>query len=124
MAKKTLEDVPLVDIDARGIFKYILIKVTGTPDSDGVEPSKIIVRGYADCEWHADIYERVQGLCHGTDFDTECLGGGRIEHDPDKKYIKIYGYSQGYGKADHIVSKRIIQTKYKDYEIETVDAGY
>lgn len=31
---------------------------------------------------------------------------------------------QGFGKADHLESKRILQTKYKDYEIETTDEGY
>ena len=24
---------------------------------------------------------------------TKCVGGGRITHDPENKYIKIYGYS-------------------------------
>lgn len=27
-------------------------------------------------------------------LDAECLGGGRIEHHPDIKKIKVYGYSQ------------------------------
>ena len=27
-------------------------------------------------------------------IDTECLGGGRILHEPDKKHIRVYGYSQ------------------------------
>lgn len=67
-------------------------------------------------------------------MDTECLGGGRIEHNPDKKYLKVYGYSQvrvffsiytkGFGKADHLESKKILLTKFKDYEIETTDEGY
>lgn len=26
--------------------------------------------------------------------ETEVLGGGRIEHKPDEKHIKVYGYSQ------------------------------
>lgn len=26
-------------------------------------------------------------------LDTECLGGGRIEHFPEKKLIKVYGHS-------------------------------
>ncbi|XP_068153377.1 sex-regulated protein janus-A [Drosophila tropicalis] len=124
MSEQNLKAVTSVDIDNSGIFKYVLIKVTGNEAADGTEPSKNIVRGYADCQWHADIYERTQESVKGTGLDTECLGGGRIEHNPDKKYIKIYGYSQGYGKADHLESKRILLTKYKDYEIETTDEGY
>lgn len=27
------------------------------------------------------------------DLRTSCVGGGKIEHDPDKKTIKVYGYS-------------------------------
>lgn len=47
-----LEAVPLVDIDPEGRFKYILIKVYGKQESDGTEPSKLIVRGYTRAEWH------------------------------------------------------------------------
>ncbi|XP_034115351.1 sex-regulated protein janus-A [Drosophila albomicans] len=124
MTEESLKAVPLVDIDDSGIFKYVLIKIFGHESGEGKEPSKTVVRGYADCTWHADIYERVQEIVKKDHLDTECLGGGRIEHNPDKKYIKIYGYSQGFGKADHLESKRILQTKYKDYEIEASDEGY
>ncbi len=27
-------------------------------------------------------------------FDTECLGGGRIFHDVEKRSIEVFGYSQ------------------------------
>lgn len=42
----------------------------------------------------ADIYERVSASCEGLGLATECLGGGRIEHNPSAKLIKVYGYSQ------------------------------
>lgn len=31
----------------------------------------------------------------------KCLGGGRINIDPDHKNINIYGVSEFFGKADH-----------------------
>lgn len=31
---------------------------------------------------------------------------------------------QGYGKADHAEARRVLLTKYADYEIETNDEGY
>lgn len=31
----------------------------------------------------------------------ECLGGGRIEHDDKAKTIKVYGYSEAFGAANH-----------------------
>lgn len=43
----------------------------------------------------ADIYEEVSSSLQPLGLDTECLGGGRIAHNPSAKpQIKIYGYSQ------------------------------
>lgn len=42
----------------------------------------------------ADIYDKVQEELEAVGFDTECLGGGRILHDPSKRSIQVYGYSQ------------------------------
>ncbi|XP_055301990.1 sex-regulated protein janus-A-like [Sitodiplosis mosellana] len=119
-----LEAVPLVDIDDEGRFKYILIKVYGREQADGTEPNKLIVRGYQRAEWHADIYDEVSGSIRALGLDTECLGGGRIEHFPESKLLKVYGHSTGYGRADHAETRKILLTKYKDYEIETSDEGY
>ncbi|XP_031625758.1 sex-regulated protein janus-A-like isoform X2 [Contarinia nasturtii] len=119
-----LEAVPLVDIDDEGRFKYILIKVYGKEQADGTEPSKLIVRGYKRAEWHADIYDEASGSIRALGLDTECLGGGRIEHFPESKLLKVYGHSTGYGKADHDEARRILLTKYANYQIETSDEGY
>lgn len=59
-----------------------------------------------------------------TPLECECLGGGRISHDSDFKRIKIYGYSQGYGKADHEVTAKIIKEFYPKYTISISDEGY
>uniref|UniRef100_U5EVH9 Sex-regulated protein janus-A n=1 Tax=Corethrella appendiculata TaxID=1370023 RepID=U5EVH9_9DIPT len=123
MVDAKLEAVPLVDID-EGIFKYVLIKVYGKEKADGNEPSRTIVRGFNRAEWHSDIYDEVSSSLQGLGLETECLGGGRIDHRPDLKQIKVYGYSQGYGKADHLESRRILLTKYKDYDIDCSDDGY
>ena len=53
MADK-LAQIPDVDIDPSGRFKYVLIKVyiddvSATPET---EKSKYVVRGYADCLYH------------------------------------------------------------------------
>lgn len=52
MANDKLEAIPIVDIENSGRFKYILIKVFGKEQADGVEPVKLIVRGYQRAEWH------------------------------------------------------------------------
>ncbi|XP_063695495.1 sex-regulated protein janus-A-like [Culicoides brevitarsis] len=124
MSDAKLEAVPDVDIDDEGVFKYILIKLYGKAKEDGSEPSKVIVRGFQRAEWHNDIYEEVGRSVNALGLETECIGGGRIEHRPEKKWLKVYGYSQGFGKADHELSKSILLKKYSDYTIECSDEGY
>lgn len=101
----------------------------------------------------ADIYDEASASISGLGLDTECLGGGRIEHFPEKKFLKVYGHStvrnlptwifirflshnghdmtlflvlsfQGFGKGDHAEARRILLTKYPTYEIEISDEGY
>ena len=50
---------------------------------------KDIVRGYTFAEYHADVYDKTECEVTGADLDCECLGGGRIEHRPGDKYIKV-----------------------------------
>lgn len=42
----------------------------------------------------ADIYDELSSSVDGLGLSTECLGGGRIAHQPEVKKIKVYGYSQ------------------------------
>ncbi|KAH1005442.1 hypothetical protein HUJ04_006431 [Dendroctonus ponderosae] len=58
------------------------------------------------------------------DWRSKVLGGGRIKHDPGAKTINVYGYSQGFGKADHELSVDIIKTQYPSYQITWSDEGY
>lgn len=55
--------------------------------------TKIIVRGYSHCPYHADILDEVKTQYKGL-FGFTCPGGGRIEHDANAKTIFIYGFSQ------------------------------
>jgi len=118
-----LDNVIDADIDNNGRFKYILIKVHNSPEG-GKETSKHIVRGYASCEYHGDIYDMVRPGIEKNGLDCECVGGGRILHDAEKKAIQVFGYSQGFGKADHTISVGILEKKYTDYKITWSDEGY
>ncbi|XP_033321790.1 sex-regulated protein janus-A [Megalopta genalis] len=118
---ETLNKVPDVDIDGHGRFKYILINV----QDENTKATKPIVRGYAKSPYHADIFEEAcKQLEPYSSLKPNCVGGGRIEHDPDAKTIKVYGYSQGFGKADHQVSVGVLKKKYLDYTITCSDEGY
>ncbi|KAI1730799.1 janus/Ocnus family (Ocnus) domain-containing protein [Ditylenchus destructor] len=114
-----LASIPNVDIDPSGVFKYILIKVS----SKSSDANKLIVRGYQRCSYHADIFDEVKHSA-GTSFKLKCLGGGRINHDSTNKKILVYGYSQGFGRADHQKSVDVLKEKYSDYEITSSNDGY
>ncbi|XP_041916020.1 14 kDa phosphohistidine phosphatase [Alosa pseudoharengus] len=121
MATAKFVSIPDADIDPNGVFKYVLIRVHSTED----DSSKDIVRGYAWAEYHADIYDKVSGeLERAGGVDCECLGGGRIKHDSQAKKIHVYGYSMGFGRANHSVSTEKLQARYPDYEVTWADEGY
>ncbi|XP_069039504.1 14 kDa phosphohistidine phosphatase isoform X1 [Lepisosteus oculatus] len=54
MAAARLAAIPEADIDADGVFKYVLIRVHTTEEGDDT-PSKDIVRGYAWAEYHESL---------------------------------------------------------------------
>ncbi|KAF5284071.1 hypothetical protein FQA39_LY17120 [Lamprigera yunnana] len=132
----TLSKVPEVDIDPSGVFKYILLEAHGA----SVDDKKYLVRGYAICNYHVidnfdliavDVNDLVtkelQKLKERGDlpkWSTKVLGGGRIIHDSSQKSIKVYGYSQAYGKADHATTVELLRKVYDDYDITWSDEGY
>ncbi|KAG8518667.1 14 kDa phosphohistidine phosphatase [Galemys pyrenaicus] len=94
MAAADLAQIPEVDIDSDGVFKYVLIRVHAAPPSGApASENKEIVRGYKWAEYHADIYDKVSGELQRKGFDCECLGGGRISHQSQARKIHVYGYS-------------------------------
>lgn len=121
--KRRMESLKEVDID-EGKFKYVLIRVT-----DG-ETTKHLVRGYKWASYHADVFEHVEKQelkplkkSVGPRLSWSCPGGGRILHQ--HKSIKIYGYSQGFGRPDHSISCDLVKKAYPDYEsITWSDEGY
>ncbi|XP_041379591.1 14 kDa phosphohistidine phosphatase-like [Gigantopelta aegis] len=99
-----LEKVPEVDIDANGVFKYVLIELK---DKQGL--TKTIVRGYEWAEYHADILDRVAPRLCEKGLTYDCVGGGRIRHESNTKTLYIYGYSVGFGQANHRITVDIFE---------------
>uniref|UniRef100_A0A023F860 Sex-regulated protein janus-A n=1 Tax=Triatoma infestans TaxID=30076 RepID=A0A023F860_TRIIF len=124
MCSELLNSVPDVEIDPEGTFKYVLIRVYAPQTKDGNEPSKMIVRGNARGPYHADIYDETVQKLTKLKLDTECVGGGRIQHSPQDKCIKVYGYSQGFGKADHELTASLLKIAYPEYNVTWSDDGY
>uniref|UniRef100_A0A0P4WG92 Sex-regulated protein janus-A n=1 Tax=Scylla olivacea TaxID=85551 RepID=A0A0P4WG92_SCYOL len=115
---EALDKVADVDID-EGTFKYVLIKVYHSPPAPAQETSKYIVRGYMTAEYHSDVYDRVMPNIERLGLACECVGGGRINHQAAEGSIKVYGYSQGFGRADHSVAVTLLKKKYPDYKSVT-----
>lgn len=118
----SFESIPEVKLD-NGRFKYVLIKVHDKSDPNR---SKLLVRGSASATYHADIYEREMSKIETNgELETECLGGGRIIHNPDCGEIKVFGYSQGYGQADHSKAVEILKRNFPEYKsITWSNEGY
>jgi len=121
---KLLNDWPSVAIDI-GTFKYVLIEAYATDsDQPDKEHSKLLVRGNLSAEYHADVYDVEEESLRAKGLDCQCLGGGRILHEKSQKFIKVYGYSVGFGRADHTKTVEVLKQSFPDYNIEWTNDGY
>ena len=102
-----------VDID-QGTFKYVLIRVTDKKNGKVT----FLVRGNCHADFHADIAEPIEAALVARGLKVDIPGGGRIRHDPVARKITVYGYSVGYGRADHELTCTILRNFYdSSYEI-------
>ncbi|XP_068695019.1 14 kDa phosphohistidine phosphatase-like isoform X2 [Montipora foliosa] len=117
-----LSNIADVEIDPEGRFKYILIKVTG--DAHG-NVFKYIVRGFSWAGYRADIYDGIEEEIRQMGLKSDCVGGGRIQHDNAESKIFVYGYSMGYGQADHSITVEKLKKAYPHYaSITFSNEGY
>ena len=111
-ANLKLSDIPDVDLDDEGVFKYIMINVKNIQTGE----AKSIVRGYEECEYHADIFDRVAPFLQDSGYQTTCPGGGRIRRSENE--IFVYGYSVGFGRAEHKEVCEIIAKWLNDSDVK------
>ena len=112
-------NLPEAYIDENGVYKYIQIKCN----------DKIFIRGRKDCKYHKNIYNKFKQELNKLNLDAgacKVLGGGRINTNKKSKKIKIYGYSNRYGRVvnQHQVTKDILSKFYQDYDITWTNEGY
>ncbi|VDM98849.1 unnamed protein product [Thelazia callipaeda] len=115
----SLDDIPDVNIDPSGVFKYIVVRVT----SKSTSKEKLIVRGFTSCKWHKNILQLTEKEI-GNSFSLKCVGGGRIRHESEKRKLFVYGYSQRYGPAKHELTVSLLKKRYPDYDITFSYEGY
>jgi len=103
-------------IEPDGVFKYVLLTCAG----------RTYVRG-ADLEYHADIVEAFGPAiaAAGGGARVHCPGGGRMRVTAVDKRVLVYGYSKGFGRADHGVTAAALRRHLgADWAVDTSNEGY
>ena len=96
---ETKNNIPEIEIDKKGKFKYIQIKIT---NKENKQDQRIIIKGTSRCKFHNDIFKEFMEKLNVTPNDKfiyEPIGGGKIEFNGNKIYIN--GESSVYGPCDH-----------------------
>ena len=117
----TFQAVPNVSL-APGTHKYVLL--SAQPPNDSIQH---FVTSRHNAPYHRNAAEPyIQRLQQNGYTDIRVTGGGRITFHEEEKKIFIYGYSYGFGLADHAKSKEVIlgQEKYKGYNVTWSNDGY
>ena len=105
-----------------GAHKYVLMSAT-----DEKNETQHFVVSSQWAAYHRDAAEpMIENLRRSGYSMIRVLGGGRINLDSEKKNVSIFGFSYGFGQADHKVSKRVVEAdpRYKDFTVETSNEGY
>lgn len=113
--------VPTVQIDA-GCHKYVLIRAQSTHGDD-----VYIVTSKRGAHYHRDAAEPVlEQLTQAGYTDLDVTGGGRIDCQPSVKKMRIYGFSYGFGLADHAISREVVleDERYRDFDVTISNDGY
>ncbi|KAK9904943.1 hypothetical protein WJX75_006102 [Coccomyxa subellipsoidea] len=114
------QDVREVDIDERGTYKYVLLRLTSKSSSQ----SRLLVRGNGRAGYHKNVLDLAQEIDADDDSQVVPVGGGRIAFDEQKKTIDIYGYSSAYDQAPHDVTAVLIRRNYPFHAVSVSYSGY
>jgi phosphohistidine phosphatase len=107
---------------AEGAHKYVLLSGTNYKGDE-----HYIVTSLNGAKYHRDAAEPMIAAMENAGYsDITVAGGGRISCDTDARKISIYGFSYGFGKANHVISQcEVLQDpRYKNFEVTISDDGY
>mmetsp|Transcript_14693 Transcript_14693/g.31923 ORF Transcript_14693/g.31923 Transcript_14693/m.31923 type:complete len:160 (+) Transcript_14693:248-727(+) len=113
--------IPSVSIDD-GAYKYVLI-TANTPSNR----ARIFVYSKRNASYHRDVAEYLLPQLEGEGYSEILIkGGGRILRDEEEKRIHIFGYSYGFGQADHALAKEIVEksVNFQGYKVTWSNDGY
>lgn len=109
---------------ASGTHKYVLISAH---EPGGSKEERYFVTSKKGAQYHRNAADPfVHHLEEHGYEDIQITGGGRILLDEDAKKISIYGFSYGFGLANHSISKLTVleDERYANFDITTSDEGY
>lgn len=120
-ANKTSDPpLPSVEVD-EGVNKYVLLKA----EIDGDE--QYFVTSKFGAKYHRNAAEPMIAKLEKSGYvDIEVMGGGRISLDTLGKEMLIYGFSYGFGPADHVLSRKVVlrDPRYRHFKVTTSTEGY
>ena len=114
-----LDRLPAVQISKEGRFKYVLIEAF---DEQG--NTRYLVRGDIRVGYHVYCAQPTIDELRSRSLFAKVLGGGRMEHYPKQKLLKIYGYSHSFGMEDKAITAAVCQRTFPQYTITTSTEGY
>jgi phosphohistidine phosphatase len=113
---------PLSSVDiAEGAHKYVLIKA----ELDGEE--QYVVTSKKGAEYHRNAAEPMINILESAGYtNIDVTGGGRLSLDSNAKEIHIYGFSYGFGLADHAISQKTVvnDPRYGSFKVTYSNEGY
>jgi phosphohistidine phosphatase len=116
------EKLPLPSVEiADGVHKYVLIK------AERNDHEQYFVTSKKGASYHRNAAEPlIDRLQIAGYINIEVTGGGRLSLDNKTKKIHIYGFSYGFGLADHAISKSIIldDPRYSSFDVTYSNDGY
>jgi phosphohistidine phosphatase len=106
--------LPAVSID-EGAHKYVLITATSSSNLP-----RTFVYSRRNAKYHVNVAEEIVPQLESNGYRSiRVAGGGRILRNDSEKKIHIFGYSYGFGKADHAVAKEVVEqsVNYRGYDV-------
>ena len=133
-------DIPAVSIDD-GAYKYVLISAVPPSHSypsnwssqyistqhSSLNLARLFVYSKRGAKYHVNVAEYLIPQLESSGYtEIQVKGGGRILRDDEDKKIHIFGYSYGFGMADHAKAKEVVErcAKYEGYDITWSNDGY
>ena len=117
--------IPSVSID-EGAHKYVLITATAPPSSPQGK-QRTFIYSKKGASYHRNVAEFLLPQLESSGYsEIRILGGGRILRDDEEKKVHIFGYSYGFGRADHVVAKEVVEKSgmFEGYAVTWSNQGY